>query len=573
MALQPAQPFFCSNIGNSTLNCCDIDNQSSKKCHDLFSVGESVFDSNISAPDYLEDCTNLEFIYGSVLDNAAFAGTGTRPYQRYQVCASLSNMIDYRNQSLLEPNLRSKVQDYVPTNAPSDTLKHINLAVTDCLTATCQNARDVGHCRYKCSAVNLLINSTTPNVRGVHDCLHELCTGNQSSLPYADADVVGIGVFASYIMQCMFSVILWFIFSSFKIHSLLWPGTSSNTNHTSEALEGHQAKAGAQLEDQPPPTHQSIFEDFLEDFHKAQCYFSATIQVAALSYGIFTTNILITFLLIPLATNGVLPVVFTLFLLYKRDRKLEPNVVLLTIVCWLLSSLVYWALYSNVIPINGDLENPQQEYRAYLQFYYKLSALDACGGYSALSVCPKNFRLGRGAIIRASRRIRILTPIIWTFATLCLLAIIVARMRGIRLSEQTHKMLRVKKKPTEISPSATEKTDGHESTYGPRMNIHKSQEPTSTATNKGRPKLSQLVTLHNFFYVLVTMCFLAGIGMQLSLLSIATSLDMMDRTDWSFGQVVAITIWIPPLLAYLYRELDEINSKRKAAKDIKTTQS
>lgn len=201
MALQPAQPFFCNNIGNSTLNCCNIDNQNSKQCQDIFSVRESVFGSDMPAPNYLEDCTSLEFIYGSVLDNTAFAGTGTRPYQRYQVCASLSSMINYRNQSLLEPDLGSKVQDYVPTRAPSDTLKRINLAVTDCLTATCQNARDVGHCRSKCSAVSLLVNSTAPNVTGLHNCLQELCTGNQSSLPYADADVVGIGVCVRSILQ------------------------------------------------------------------------------------------------------------------------------------------------------------------------------------------------------------------------------------------------------------------------------------------------------------------------------------------------------------------------------------
>jgi hypothetical protein len=60
--------------------------------------------------------------------------------------------------------------------------------------------------------------------------------------------------------------------------------------------------------------------------------------------------------------------------------------------------------------------------------------------------------------------------------------------------------------------------------------------------------------MHNFAYVLVTLCFLAGAGMQMALLSIATSLDMMDRWDWGFGQVVAITIWVPPLIAYVYRE-------------------
>lgn len=202
MALQPAQPFFCNNIGNSTLNCCFISDQSSKECNAIFGDRAAVFGSDVPAPNYLQDCANLQFIYSSVLDNTVWSGTGTRPYQRYQVCASLSNMIDYRNQSLLGPNIRSKVEDYVPTKASSDQLKNISRATTDCLTATCQNARDVDHCSYNCSAVNLLINSTTPNVEGIHQCLHALCTGNQTSLPFADADVVGIGVCYDKTVQC-----------------------------------------------------------------------------------------------------------------------------------------------------------------------------------------------------------------------------------------------------------------------------------------------------------------------------------------------------------------------------------
>jgi hypothetical protein len=69
--------------------------------------------------------------------------------------------------------------------------------------------------------------------------------------------------------------------------------------------------------------------------------------------------------------------------------------------------------------------------------------------------------------------------------------------------------------------------------------------------------------MHNFAYVLVTFCFLAGAGMQMALLSIATSLKMMNRKDWGFGQVVAITIWVPPLVAYVSREVDIIAKKKK----------
>jgi hypothetical protein len=38
---------------------------------------------------------------------------------------------------------------------------------------------------------------------------------------------------------------------------------------------------------------------------------------------------------------------------------------------------------------------------------------------------------------------------------------------------------------------------------------------------------------------------------------------MMNRKDWGFGQVVAITIWVPPLVAYVSREVDIIAKKKR----------
>jgi hypothetical protein len=163
-------------------------------------------------------------------------------------------------------------------------------------------------------------------------------------------------------MQCIFVIILWFIFSGFKMRNFL--------RHVNRRRVTQPARTKTIDQIKQPQSPRSLFNDFIEDFHTAQCYFSGTIQVAALSYGIFTTDMLITFLLIPLATNGVLPVAFTLFLLYAGDKQFRPHVVLLTSVCWLLSSVVYWTLYSHVIPIIRDLPSRQQEYRAYMQFYY-----------------------------------------------------------------------------------------------------------------------------------------------------------------------------------------------------------
>jgi hypothetical protein len=357
----------------------------------------------------------------------------------------------------------------------------------------------------------------------------------------------------------MFAIILWFIFFGFKIHEFI-------TRTINRKIEEQDTCTKPCIYNHKPMTHQSIFEDYLKDFHKAQCFFSGTIQVAALTYGIFDTDMLVTFILVPLATNGVLPVVFTLVLLYKRDEKLDIDIILFTVVCWILSSLVYWTLYSHIIPINGNAISGELEYGAYRQFYYRLSALDACGGYSALAACPNKFRLGRGEITTSSYRIRVLTPVIWTFSTVCLLAILVARVFNVRLSHAWDKLTGTKQ-PSQQSPSNMEKVMPRNDATSNATNALDPQH-TSQEADSWKSKCKQLATIHNFVYVLVTMCFLAGAGMQLSLLSVATSLDMMDREDWEFGQVVAITIWIPPLIAYLYRELEFSIKKRKIAKPV-----
>jgi hypothetical protein len=237
-------------------------------------------------------------------------------------------------------------------------------------------------------------------------------------------------------MQCGFVTILWFIFSGFKIRETLRYSTGSEETavRSEKPLPAAQDTTPDAREqntnvksNHDTPSNQPNFEKFLEEFHVTQCYFSSTIQIAALTYGITSMNMLVTFMLIPLATNGVLPVVFTLVPLYKRNEKLKPGVIVLTVVCWILSSVVYWMLYSHVTPINSDID-ADTDYAIYRQFYYKLSATDACGGYSALAACPNKLgRLGRGKILDSSYKIRALTPIFWIFSTVCLLAILVAR--------------------------------------------------------------------------------------------------------------------------------------------------
>lgn len=335
----------------------------------------------------------------------------------------------------------------------------------------------------------------------------------------------------------MFVVILWFGLSGFQVYNhrrRKKPAPSPPSERMTDRPKPNPSKEDPNSDSSSGiATHQGLFENFIVQFHNAQCYFSATLQIAALSYDIFETNMLITFMLTPLATNGVLPVVFNYVLLF-RCGKSDAGVTLLTVTCWLLSSIVYWILYASIIPINQDIKSDIKRYRAYQQFMYKLSALDECGGYSALAVCPDNFILGKDDIFKASHNLRVLTPIIWGFSTVVLLATLAGKLAKWTRSWKY------------------EKTEQSEMEGGEE---HKSAR---TRPSNDHPPFLRSRLGASLTYWLVTVCFLAGIGMQLSLLSIGTSLHMMDRMDWSFGQIVAVTIWTPPLLGYLYDELGEI---------------
>ncbi|KAF2110545.1 hypothetical protein BDV96DRAFT_195126 [Lophiotrema nucula] len=416
---------------------------------------------------------------------------------------------------------------------------------------TMQNRTD---CRGRCSAVNLLINNTHPNIQGLNGCLNSLCTRGYDSLPYADADVIGIGVFASYIMQCMFVVIIWFGLAAFYLYKQRHPVRYSQ--HQSQPLSQPEKSTTTDphaSHSQPPQPavqrkgHQAVFVDFLVQFHKAQCYFSSTLQIASLSYGIFDTDMLVTFSLIPIATNGVLPVVFAFVLLFYHNRS-TMDITILTVCTWALASLVYWILYSHVVPINQDFTGDGERYRAYQQFMYKLTALDACGGYSALAVCPRNFELGKRDISGASHNLRAMTPIIWSFSSICLVAILLGKVikwrrgRPRKSSSGQSKYRQVKS-----GSDAEAETDAE-------ADVHTSSETIQTPN----PPLFRTHRAASIAYWITTICFLAGIGMQLSLLSIGTSLNMMDRSNWSFGQIVAVTIWAEPLLGYLYDEVKEL---------------
>ncbi|ORX96513.1 hypothetical protein BCR34DRAFT_578638 [Clohesyomyces aquaticus] len=572
MADHRSDALYCKDIGNTTssnLPCCYLSNQTASLCQESFAKGTPTFSNGCETGDCIADCRNLTLLYSSLVEETAFHGNGAGPKRRYLTCANIPSIAGYYSAGMLDPEVEASLAPYFPRNASTTELKGIAGSITGCLTSTCRAARNRSVCVDVCAPVNLLTNSTHPSLKGVNDCLNTLCTGQYNSLPYADADVVGIGVFASYIMQCMLVVLLWFGLSGFDLHQRKASRRPKPPiQHTSEDDPTNSSNKPEAHRDPNSPTdgpHTKTFKDLLVDFHKAQCYFSGTLQIASLVYGISSTDMLITFMLIPLSTNGVLPIVFGLVLLF-RARRASLDMTLLTLACWILSSVVYWILYSHVIPVNAAIRSHEEktELHAYQQFMYKLSAIDACGGYSALAVCPENFKINRGPIWRASRRIRVLTPIIWTWSTVCLG--VVLGLEGRRWwTEQPSN--RNKKKEETLDMAINSEGGKLMGTDSDPQGTHAGNGDSARTHMHKTPDYPHSTRGVSILYWIVTLCFLAGIGMQLSLLAIATSLNMMNRRNWSFGQVVAVTIWGPPLLGYVYNGgkegMEEWRRKRK----------
>jgi hypothetical protein len=126
-------------------------------------------------------------------------GNGSLLLARYKACANFPIIASFFSQHLLEPHIEQVVQKHLrigPDETEFDvTLEEITLAVTDCLSATCSSARDSSDCySTTCSPVKLITNNTFPNIWGINGCLNNVCNSGTGALPWADADIIGVGV-------------------------------------------------------------------------------------------------------------------------------------------------------------------------------------------------------------------------------------------------------------------------------------------------------------------------------------------------------------------------------------------
>lgn len=299
----------------------------------------------------------------------------------------------------------------------------------------------------------------------------------------------------SYFTQCALALLAWLALTTFEIAE-------------SRARDSH--RPGRRLR-QKERTVTAIVE-----FHKAQCFFSIPVMVAALFSGLFRKNPLNVFTLLPIALNSVAPLQLVLFMIVRCAR-FSTFLVLLTTVSWILASIVYWVLYSQLFSSPSwfvDLPFVQSEY------LLGLANDPACGGYSALSLCP-SFPLWQDAS-KANSAFRY-SPWVWSWYALCFTGVVT--VHGLQTLGTDLRSIDLWRK--NMSAGAL----GKQSRFGKVAGDH-------------------------LFWLGSLIC-VAFVCVQLYFLSLAFDLSLVNVHDWGFGQIIAVTVWLPAIVEYVQLQISE----------------
>lgn len=196
MANSSLVPIACMKIGSSptNLSCCYPDDQTNPICDAIFTPQNNFLQTGCPGPDCAGGCSDVKQIYASRLEEN-LTGNGNLPIARYMACANLPSISTYASQKVLSSNIADAIGQYIVPNVSTSSLGNVTSAVTDCLSSTCRQSRNSSACYDNyCSPVKLLRNDTSPNLENINACLYQLCSNPVEALPWADADVIGVGV-------------------------------------------------------------------------------------------------------------------------------------------------------------------------------------------------------------------------------------------------------------------------------------------------------------------------------------------------------------------------------------------
>ncbi|KAF9893645.1 hypothetical protein FE257_010957 [Aspergillus nanangensis] len=272
----------------------------------------------------------------------------------------------------------------------------------------------------------------------------------------------------------------------------------------------YNMKQRRQPDEKPNSLDRSV-RRFVREFLSAQCYFGIFLQIAALCSKPDGIDPLNGYALLSVAMTGFLPTIFTLVLLqYHRIHSWYHTG--LTFVSWLLASIVFFKLQSRLSGLDSNAEIEDAGLR-------RLYDLPSCGGSTALVLCKETVGsspLGFLSLYynyNGILNIRSM-PVVWAWSTACLVAVVVAQLIRYRAPSKTRSGIwRL-----------------------PGMLLH--------------------AVSHWTVLLLVSIVFGLCLGYQALMVEKYAQMDVIDWDNWAFGQIIAVTVWIPPVVEHLRKVIN-----------------
>ena len=413
---------------------------------------------------------------------------------------------DFRLGSLSETN-----NTYLAINHVDTSLSHagaVTSTVSTCLAAYCESLSD---CKARhvnpCAASELSINGSVIDSLQTNTCVQAICDSHPQ--PQANTDIAGIGMLAAYIIQVGLMILsalvllgLWC--AHMKVGQSLYQRQPQDHAYVGVAAESEDRPVLPTLNETRIPVTKRLEGALLValvDFLKAQCFLAIAISIAALILVNSQRESLGEINQLALVTASgvcILPTTFNLYLLatFNPTRK-----------SWFLYGLSLWTwVLGYSVALSPQMAALNRLNKVETPYLYDSSFPNACGNFSPLNLC--------GNFVPPNER-----PEYTFYYTLCLPVMV-----GLTVW-QTTSISRV-------------------STFF---------EATFPLKPRGYSWL-----IHGVLHVAALSFF--AVPLYLFFQSISQLFQYGSvSTMWGFGQIVAVTVWIPTVAGFVNSYADGVD--------------
>ncbi|KAF2820204.1 hypothetical protein CC86DRAFT_374431 [Ophiobolus disseminans] len=436
------------------------------------------------------NCTDATVVLGSTPPDAAQINLWS--------CALFPNLThDYR-----ESNLSNNARTFVlgnNTDTSISTSTQVTTFISTCLEAWCNNSEGCG--KTACNAERMALNNVMLSAGAIDICLDSICGVRRISSP----DIAGIGVIASIFIQLTITLAAPLVLLLCQVALLrLYSRSRGLIDEMTSSLQADQSTILSFK------TLQESLIITLDEFQRAQCCFAIAIDIASL-ITLYNGREKVTRIdrnAITLASfAGTLPtiVVFATLLIHKqRDMAYTTY---LTSFTWILS------LITGYLPLTRDLGEKQ--------YTYIDAQPAACGGQAPAHVCKE-----WGVEISVER-------FSWVASIVSAITMVSLALRyalPILLSAWSYYVPPSWRTWLSVLPKPIHE---HMAWYIP---------------DKLRPMYVHQTLRAVVYVALATSMVNCGVYVFMILAYIDKG---SMHTEWSFGQVVAVAVWLPTILSFV----------------------